>query len=85
MKHWVHIAAIFALCSRFLVASTPGLLTADEYSLYVREGLSRAVMDSPNTAVVQALLTMAMKEWGDGNAYCAWMYSGKMLRLQIRC
>lgn len=75
-KHWVHIASMLALCCSFLSSTSPGLLDAEDYAICARDGLSRIVMDFPNRTTVQALLTLAMYEWGCGNGYSAWMYSG---------
>lgn len=72
---------MFALCRRFLPDTTREVLTTEQYVKYARDGLSRIVMDVPNSTMVQALLTMAMYEWGNGNGYGAWMYSGKHMHL----
>lgn len=75
-KHGTHTAAMLALCSNFLPTTLPGLLLGEDYASYARDGLSHVVLEAPNTSTVQALLTMAMYEWGCGNGYMAWMYSG---------
>lgn len=74
-KYWVHISSMLALCLRFLPPAT-NILAEEDYVSFAREGLSRVVMDPPDRTIVQALLTMAMYEWGNGNGYGAWMYSG---------
>lgn len=78
-KHWVHIVAMLALCHKFLHKTLPGLLSAEEYALLARKGLSSIATEPPNRSAVQALLTMSMNEWGSGNGYSAWMYSGKTI------
>lgn len=73
----VHIAAIISLCRSLLPQGISNLQSAEDYATYAREGLSRVVIDPPSITIVQTLLTIAMYEWGNGNGYRAWMYSGK--------
>ncbi|KAH7417555.1 putative fungal-specific transcription factor [Cadophora sp. MPI-SDFR-AT-0126] len=79
---WVLIAAMFALCCRFLPASSkPKLLSEDQLALYARIGLQSVLIDPPSLHMVQALLVMAMYEWGSGNDHNAWMNSGTATRM----
>lgn len=81
-KNWVHIAAMLALCYRLLPAATQACLESeDEYASYARQGLQIIPSGVPTLATVQALLTMSMYEWGAGNGYGAWMYSGAATRM----
>lgn len=75
-------AALIALCARFLDSNT----RADEYASCVRDNLS--VVDPPDIYTIQTLLVIAMYEWGNGNGYRAWMYSGKSmsrLSFSLKC
>lgn len=73
----MHIAAILSLCSVFLSTDTANLQSPETYAAYTRDGLSRVAIDPPSITIVQTMLTIAMYEWGNGNGYGSWMYSGK--------
>lgn len=75
----VFISSVLALCARFLPSDTPRLSHSEEYAVYARDGLSTVVTEPPSILTIQALLIVAMYEWGNRNGYRAWMYSGKSL------
>jgi hypothetical protein len=52
------------------------LRTAEKYAEATRSALSQTLVEPPHLEIVQALLVFSMYEWGNGNGYKAWMYSG---------
>lgn len=79
---WLLIAAIFALCSRFVPpCNKPKLLSEDQFASYARIGLQSVLNGPPSLPIVQVLLIMSMFEWGSGNGHGAWMHSGMAIRM----
>ncbi|KAJ5889068.1 fungal specific transcription factor domain-containing protein [Penicillium taxi] len=79
-KQELQIAAMLTLCQRFMPSSEL-MFTEEEYANYTQNCLSRVPKDPPSISTVHALLTMSMYEWGGGNGYGAWMYSGMANRM----
>lgn len=51
----------------------------EDYGKYAREAIY--AVDVPDVLTVQTLLIIAINEWGVGNGYKAWMYSGMAIRM----
>ncbi|CAK7236586.1 hypothetical protein SCUCBS95973_009657 [Sporothrix curviconia] len=67
-------AAVMALCSSDGNTSGP-------FADYVRGHVAASLFAAPDLLTVQTLLVLAMYEWGMGQGYRAWMYSGAASRM----
>ena len=64
-------AAMVALCSPLMQEDCD----RERYASYARNIV--LAIDLPDRHTIQALLTLAMFEWGNGRSHRAWSYSGK--------
>lgn len=71
-------ASLLALCIP-LMEDASTLPPPAHFAAYARERVS--IADPPNLLTVQALIVLAMYEWGVGNGYRGWMYSGAATRM----
>ncbi|KAF9888472.1 hypothetical protein FE257_008579 [Aspergillus nanangensis] len=71
----VFIAALLSLCARFL-PDDPQLGPEESYADYARIHLAHRAFEGPSLYLAQALVMIALYEWGSGRPYKAWMYSG---------
>lgn len=55
------------------------LLPSKQYESYIRQSLSGLILQPPDIQVVQALLIMALYEWGCRDFHKAWVYCGTSL------
>jgi hypothetical protein len=74
------LAAILAVIKSELLRLSPfgvdSLLSREQYAFYAREMLSKSAFQPPRTQVAQALLVMALYEWGFHQFHRAWVYCG---------
>lgn len=54
------------------------LLSRDQYATYTRDMLSDLILQPPKIQVVQALLIIALHEWGSRDFHKAWVYCGTL-------
>jgi hypothetical protein len=76
----IRIAAIMAVCAH-CVDNQHQKYSSEEYATFAREGLASCVLEPPDLVTAQCLLIISMYEWGNGNGYGAWMYSGMATRM----
>lgn len=81
----IKLAAIFALCVR-LMESSPlqGQSTraaSQQYAAFVQQNIWPHIVREPEMEMIHCLLLIAQYEWGEGNGFSAWMYTGQYLRL----
>ncbi|RJE20222.1 fungal specific transcription factor [Aspergillus sclerotialis] len=62
-------------------ASPQEFLTEEQYASFAREILAESCFKPPKLQVAQALLVMAIYEWGSREFHRAWMYSGNSIRI----
>lgn len=75
------LASILALAARI----SPSLLAdpkrsrclSQQLSAYTQQNLWPGLVQEPDTDTMHCLLLTAQYEWGDGNGFAAWMYSGE--------
>ncbi|CAI4214258.1 unnamed protein product [Parascedosporium putredinis] len=75
------LASILALAARI----SPSLLAdpkrsrclSQQLSAYTQQNLWPGLVQEPDTDTMHCLLLTAQYEWGDGNGFAAWMYSGR--------
>lgn len=53
------------------------LLPRENYACYAKDVLGELILQPPKIYVVQALLIIAMHEWGSRDFHKAWIYCGK--------
>jgi hypothetical protein len=81
----IKLAAIFALCVR-LMESSPlqgqnPRAASQQYAAFVQQNIWPQTVREPEMEVIHCLLLIAQYEWGEGNGFSTWMYTGKYLRL----
>ncbi|KAB8270370.1 hypothetical protein BDV30DRAFT_229016 [Aspergillus minisclerotigenes] len=57
------------------------LLPSKHYESYIQQSLSGLILQPPDIQVVQALLIMALYEWGCRDFHKAWVYCGIAIRI----
>ncbi|KAL5359076.1 hypothetical protein BJX96DRAFT_164193 [Aspergillus floccosus] len=57
------------------------LLPGEHYAAYAREMLADKSFQTPHTHIAQALLVMALYEWGSREFHRAWIYIGIAIRI----
>lgn len=77
----VKLAAIFALCVRFSPSQSDWGKSPQSvgraFAAFVQQNIWPQIVREPDVEMVQCLLLIAQYEWGEGNGFSAWMYTGK--------
>ncbi|KAJ5812680.1 hypothetical protein N7474_008981 [Penicillium riverlandense] len=77
----IKLAAIFALCARFIPSISSEYnnwnATSQDFATFVQQNLWPQIVQEPEIEMVHCLLLIAQYEWGEGNSFSAWMYTGK--------
>lgn len=79
----VKMAAILALCARFVPSALCHFesprAASEHYAAFVQQRLWPHIIHEPDAEMVHCLLLIAQYEWGEGNSFAAWMYTGECL------
>lgn len=78
-SHAIRLLAIFAVASRYF-NSTAAPLARDCASLVTKK-LQQHITSPSGIHLIQTYLIMALYEWGEGEGFSAWMYSGIAARM----
>ncbi|KAF5849369.1 hypothetical protein GGP41_006308 [Bipolaris sorokiniana] len=81
----IKLAAIFALCVR-LIESSPlqgqsPCAVSQQYAAFVQQNIWPHILREPDMEVIHCLLLIAQYEWGEGNGFATWMYTGMATRM----
>ncbi|KAJ5899704.1 hypothetical protein N7495_004448 [Penicillium taxi] len=70
----IFLASLLSLCVRFMNCEDLG--DEETYAAYARKHLAHRAMEIPSLYLAQSLVMISFYEWGTGQPYQAWMYSG---------
>ncbi|EUC40107.1 hypothetical protein COCMIDRAFT_41509 [Bipolaris oryzae ATCC 44560] len=81
----IKLAAIFALCVR-LIESSPlqgqsPRAASQQYATFVQRNIWPQILNQPDVDAIHCLLLIAQYEWGEGNGFATWMYTGMATRM----
>lgn len=81
----IDMSAILALCARFIPSLTAQFesprAASEHFAEFVRKNLYPQLVQQPTADLIHGLLLIAQYEWGEGNGFPAWMYTGMAIRM----
>ncbi|KAB8201779.1 hypothetical protein BDV34DRAFT_162317 [Aspergillus parasiticus] len=81
----IKLCAIMALCARYIPALVDQYgspyLASEHFANVVRDNIMKYMAQHPGIDTVHALILLSLYDWGEGNGFQAWVYTGMATRM----